>query len=90
MLLANLSKSPAIERLIKQERTKIPDLTPSKRAVTQLIELFNRGATGGWNKDAGFDYLAYVFADLTKVYLNSSHTSLIVPLNPTLNSTQHL
>ncbi len=67
MLLANLSKSPAFERLIVLERSKVADLTPSKRAITQLIELFNRGADKRWNKDATYDYLAYMFADLAKV-----------------------
>lgn len=67
MLLANLSKSSAIQRLIPLERSRSPELSSSKRAITQLIELFNRGASKGWNRDATFDYLAYVFADLAKV-----------------------
>lgn len=67
MLLANLSKSATFERLINIERSKVTDLSPSTRAITQLIELFNRGANKGWNKDATYDYLAYVFADLAKV-----------------------
>lgn len=67
MLLANLSKSATFERLIGLERTKVTDLSPSTRAIAQLIELFNRGANKGWNKDVTYDYLAYVFADLAKV-----------------------
>lgn len=68
MLLANLSKSSALERLIVLERSKVVELSPSKRAITQLIELFNRGANKGWNKNATYDYLAYMFADLAKVW----------------------
>lgn len=67
MLLANLSKSPAFERLIVLERSKVADLIPSKRAITQMIKLFNRGADKMWNKDGTYDYLAYMFADLAKV-----------------------
>ncbi|KAL9098939.1 MAG: hypothetical protein Q9163_005494, partial [Psora crenata] len=66
MLLANLTKSPPLERLIKLERTAIPALLPaeSKLAIAQLIEIYNLGS--GWNKDADYDYLGYVFADLAK------------------------
>ena len=70
MLLANLSKSPSIARLITTKRPIVPDLSPSPLAITQLLELYNRGANGGYNKSAHFDYLAYVFADLAKVYKN--------------------
>lgn len=68
MLLANLAKSPAIERLIVLERPKVKDLSPSKRAITQIIELFDRGPRKEWNKGATYDYLAYLFADLAKVW----------------------
>ena len=66
MLLANLAKSPAIERLIKLDRAPVPGLsTQSKLAITQLIEIYNLGSA--WNKDANYDYLGYVFGDLAKV-----------------------
>lgn len=67
MLLANLAKSPTIERLVEVERPPVAELSSSKRAIVQLIELFNKGVNGGWNKDAAYDYLSYVFADLAKV-----------------------
>ena len=67
MLLANLAKSSSLERLIPLERSSVPALSPSKRAITQLIELFNVGVTGKYNTDATYDYLAYLFADLAKV-----------------------
>lgn len=68
MLLANLAKSPSLERLITLKRAPVPELSPSPLAVTQLIELFNAGTTGKFNKDATYDYLAYLFGDLAKVY----------------------
>ncbi|KAL9127705.1 MAG: hypothetical protein Q9217_003478, partial [Psora testacea] len=65
MLLANLAKSPSIERLIKLQRTPVPNLpTKSKSAIAQLIEIYNLGT--GWNKDADYDYLGYLFGDLAK------------------------
>lgn len=69
MLLANLSKSPSITRLVTLTRTTVPALSPSKLAVTQLLELFNKGAEGGYNPEARFDYLAWFFGDLAKVSL---------------------
>lgn len=67
MLLANIAKSSSIERLITLKRSKVPDLSQSELAITQLIELFNRGANGSYNKHATYEYLAYLFADLAKV-----------------------
>lgn len=65
MLLANLSKSPSLERLVDLKRAKVPALSPSSSALGQLIDLFNLGSK--YNSSATFDYLAYVFADLAKV-----------------------
>ena len=67
MLLANLAKSPSITRLVTLTRTTVPALSPSKLAITQLLELFNKGAERGYNAEATFDYLAYFFGDLAKV-----------------------
>ncbi|CAD6565203.1 MAG: hypothetical protein ASARMPRED_006509 [Alectoria sarmentosa] len=66
MLLANLSKSPSIIRLVTLTRTVVPALSPSELAITQLLELFNKGADGGYNTEARFDYLAWFFGDLAK------------------------
>ena len=65
MLLANLAKSPSIERLVSLERAPIPNLlSSSKLAIAQSIEVYNLGS--GWNKDADYDYLSYLFSDLAK------------------------
>ncbi|KAL2038776.1 hypothetical protein N7G274_008534 [Stereocaulon virgatum] len=82
MLLANLAKSPSIERLITLKRAKVPDLTPSPLATSQLIELFNRGANGGYNKDANYDYLAYLFADLAKYPTFTTYLTTPPPHRP--------
>lgn len=75
MLLANLAKSSSMERLIPLERRVVPALSPSTRAIAQLLELYNVGAIGKYNQNANFDYLAYVFADLAKVNGVPSHNA---------------
>jgi len=68
MLLANLVKS---DKLVKHILTLSRDAAPkvglvSRGAMNQLMDCFVRGAEGGWNKQADFDYLAWVFADVAK------------------------
>ena len=67
MLLANMAKSDFISRLLKLKRAAVPALTSSEVAIDQLIELFNKGANGSYNAAANYDYLGYVFADMTRV-----------------------
>lgn len=48
-------------------RQKAPEALGSDDAVmNQLVDLFVKGMDGSYNKDADYDYLAYLFADLTK------------------------
>ena len=70
MLLANMAKSDAFSRLHTLKRSSVPKLSASKLALDQLVDIFNRGADGLYNRSADFDYLAYVFADLAKVNLS--------------------
>ena len=63
MLLANMAKSESIALRC----AVVLDLTSSDIAVDQLIELFNKGANGGYNAAANYDYLGYVFADMVMV-----------------------
>ena len=67
MLLANMAKSDSISRLQTLRRRAVLALTNSDIALDQLVELFNKGANGGYNKAAKYDYLGYVFADMVKV-----------------------
>ena len=68
MLLANMAKSDALfARLQSLRRQAVPALTSSAMALDQLIELFNKGANGGYNAGANYDYLGYVFADMVQV-----------------------
>ena len=67
MLLANIAKSDSIARLQSLRRAMVPNLTSSDVALDQLVELFNKGANGGYNAAANYDFLGYVFADMVKV-----------------------
>ncbi|PWY96803.1 DUF383-domain-containing protein [Aspergillus sclerotioniger CBS 115572] len=66
MLFANLAKSDKMERLLTLKR-KIPEaVSNSVNAIDQLMDCFVKGAQGALNKNANFDYLSYLFADLSK------------------------
>ena len=67
MLLANMAKSDSIARLLTLERAIPEGLSASKVAIDQLMDCFVKGASGSYNKEADFDYLAYLFADIAKV-----------------------
>ena len=82
MLLANMAKADSIERLLTLERDTQLGLSKSKSAIDQLTDCFVKGATGTYNPNANYDYLAYLFADLAKV-----RTALIPPTYLRLTST---
>ncbi|BCR87705.1 protein HGH1 [Aspergillus chevalieri] len=66
MLLANLTKSDDLKKIITLKRKK-PDLvSTSSNAIDQLMDCFVKGAEGSLNKSANYDYLSYFFADLSK------------------------
>lgn len=67
MLFANLAKSDDMIKILKLERAIPKPLSTSKFAIDQLMDCFVKGAEGGYNKNADFDYLSYFFADLAKV-----------------------
>ena len=67
MLLANLAKSDDIKRILTAKRDVPKALSTSKNPMDQLMDCFVKGAEGRYNKDADFDYLAYFFADISKV-----------------------
>lgn len=66
MLLANLAKSDKLEKLLTLKR-KIPEaVSTSPKAIDQLMDCFVKGAEGSLNKHANYDYLSYLFADLSR------------------------
>lgn len=66
MLLANLAKSDAIAKLPSLKREIPKSLSTSPIAIDQLLDCFVKGASGSYNPKADYDYLCYVFADLSK------------------------
>ncbi|KAI2780837.1 hypothetical protein F4815DRAFT_116144 [Daldinia loculata] len=66
MLLANLSKWDSLKRVLNKKQPSPTELGSNELVLNQLVDLFVKGADGSYNKDADFDHLAYLFADLTK------------------------
>ncbi|CAI6340454.1 unnamed protein product [Periconia digitata] len=96
MLLANMAKHDSMQRVLELKRDVPKELSSSKWAMDQLLDCFVKGAEGGYNKDADFNYLSYFFADLGKFpkgreYLTSpqEHDSSIIPLTKLQVFTSH-
>ncbi|CAG7986425.1 unnamed protein product [Penicillium nalgiovense] len=66
MLLANLVKSENLHELLSLKRKAPESVSTSENAIDQLMDCFVKGAEGGLNKHANYDYLSYVFADLSQ------------------------
>ena len=97
MLLANLSKSdPLATRLLTLSRAVPKPLSTSPIAIDQLLDLFVKGADASYNKDADYDYLSYLFADITKHSSGRTHfltprkeDADIIPLSKLVVFTEH-
>lgn len=96
MLLANMAKADEISKLLKLEREIPKPLSTSPFAIDQLLDCFVKGAGGSYNKDADYDYLSYLFADLAKDEKGRQHflqprkeDGDIVPLTKIVVFTEH-
>lgn len=96
MLLSNLAKSDHLERLITLKRS-LPDnsVSISPYALDQLFDCFVKGADGGLNKNANFDYLSYLLADMSRYksgrdhFLSKRDYDGVVPLSKLTVFTEH-
>ncbi|CAF9915646.1 MAG: hypothetical protein GOMPHAMPRED_000815 [Gomphillus americanus] len=79
MLLSNMAKSDSFERLFTLERDAPLGLSRSRTAINQLMDCFVKGAEGAYNSEADFDYLAYLFADLSKFAKGATYMTTIQP-----------
>lgn len=61
-----MAKADNITKLLTLEREVPKPLSTSQIAIDQLLDCFVKGASNSYNKDADFDYLCYLFADLAK------------------------
>ncbi|KAL2015474.1 hypothetical protein VTK56DRAFT_5380 [Thermocarpiscus australiensis] len=66
MLLANMAKWDGLKSVAARKQTAPDALKSNELVLNQLLDLFVKGADRTYNKHADFDYLAYVFADLSK------------------------
>ncbi|TVY31342.1 Protein HGH1-like protein, partial [Lachnellula occidentalis] len=96
MLLANLAKHDELKSILTLSRPAPPSsLASSTTAIDQLLDLFVKGADGTYNKDADYDYLSYLFADLAKhpegraYFLAPQTYDGVVPLTKITVFTEH-
>ena len=95
MLLANLAKYDELKDIITVERPAPKELASNNRAIDQLLDLFVKGADGTYNKEANYDYLSYLFADLAKheegrqYFLTRQEYDNVVPLTKLIVFTEH-
>ncbi|KAF7593046.1 hypothetical protein BBP40_012134 [Aspergillus hancockii] len=66
MLFANLTKSDKMKRLLTLKRRVPEPVSTSPNAMDQLMDCFVKGAEAALNKHACYDYLSYLFADMSK------------------------
>lgn len=95
MLLANLAKADSFHRIVSLTRAAVEHVSTSTNAFNQLMDCFVKGADGSLNKNANFNYLAYLFADLskteegrTKLTTKQEYDS-VVPVTKLLVFTEH-
>ncbi len=95
MLLANMAKWDGLKSIATLKQDPPSALKSDGLVLNQLLDLFVKGADGSYNKDADFDYLAYVFADLSKhpeirhFFLSKQDYDSVVPLNKIRVFTDH-
>lgn len=94
MLLANLAKWDDLKKIITVERPGIKELA-SKKVMDQLMDCFVKGADGSYNKNADFDYLAYLFADISKhkegreYFVTKQEYDNVIPITKLTVFTEH-
>jgi hypothetical protein len=95
MLLANLGKWDGMKSIVERKRSAPDELGSNELILNQLVDLFVKGADKTYNKDADFDYLAYLFADLSKhpeirkYFLEKQEYDGVVPLTKLTVFTEH-
>lgn len=95
MLLANMAKWDGLKSIATRRQDPPSALQSDGLVLNQLLDLFVKGADGSYNKDADFDYLAYVLADLSKhpeirqFFITKQEYDGVVPLNKIRVFTEH-
>lgn len=95
MLLANLAKYDGMKSIATRKQNAPDSLKSDQLLLNQLLDLFVKGADGSYNKNADYDYLAYVFADLSKhaevrqFFISAQDYDGVIPLNKIKVFTEH-
>ncbi|PKY00404.1 DNA-binding protein HGH1 [Aspergillus campestris IBT 28561] len=95
MLFANLAKSDTMKRLLTLKRRVPEGVSTSTNAMDQLMDCFVKGAEGSLNKNANYDYLSYLFADISKseegraYFTTKQDYDNIVPASKLIVFTEH-
>ncbi|KAF5708361.1 hypothetical protein FMUND_10632 [Fusarium mundagurra] len=95
MLVANLSKWDGLKDFLKRKQEPPKELGSDQVVLNQLLDLFVKGQDGTYNKNADFDYLAYVFADLSKHadirkhFLEEQSYDKVIPITKLKVFTEH-
>ncbi|WYZ45288.1 hypothetical protein EsH8_VIII_000604 [Colletotrichum jinshuiense] len=93
MLLSNLAKWDGLNTIVTKKQTPPEELKSNDLVLNQLVDLFVKEK--GYNKDADYDYLAYLFADLTKHAVVRQHFVTrqeyddVIPINKLKVFTEH-
>ncbi|ATY63384.1 family UPF0507 [Cordyceps militaris] len=66
MVLANMTKSDSLKRIMDKKQESPKELGSDDCILNQLMDLFVKGQSGSYNPKGDYDYLAYVLADLSK------------------------
>ena len=95
MLLANFTKDDHLKILLTLTRDVPKELASTDIAISQLLDLFVKGADGTYNKAANYDYLSYVFADIAKheegrkYFLTKQDYDSVIPISKLVVFTEH-
>jgi hypothetical protein len=95
MLLANLVKSEKLQSLFTLKRKAPKAVSTSENAIDQIMDCFVKGAEGSLNKHADYDYLSYVFADLSQTeqgrsyFIQRQEYDGVVPITKLTVFTEH-
>ncbi|KAL2005030.1 hypothetical protein VTN00DRAFT_2880 [Thermoascus crustaceus] len=95
MLLANLAKSDSLKRLLTLTRRVPKPVSESAKAMDQLMDCFVKGAEGTLNNNADYDYLSYLFADISKTeegrkyFTTRQEYDSVVPITKLTVFTEH-
>ena len=96
MLLANMAKSSRTIKLLSLSRDIPKPLSTSPTAIDQLLDCFVKGQQQSYNEHADYDYLSYLFADMSRHEQGRRHflsvrkeDSDVVPLSKLIVFTEH-